>query len=322
MFSTSRKKKIGVVRGGPSHEYNFSLDTGAHVLMCLEDECDTKDILIDKDGKWIVAGKYTNPEKALWDLDVVFNALHGAYGEDGKIQDILEAHSIPYTGSDSFSSASALNKQTAKKFFKAYGLETPFYKMFSREEGRDADIALGIFNTFPLPLIIKPASSGASFGINSVFNFTDLEKAVAHAFQYGDTILAEEYIDGVAVTCGVVEHYRDRELYTPFPVQIKLPHKSIFLEYEKNNPIEYMVPAPIGKVENENIQELSKLAHRILGLRHYSASDFIISPGRGIFLLETNSLPHLGSHSPFVSALEALGSSRDEFIKHILSLVK
>lgn len=321
MMNSRNKKTIGVARGGPSAEYEFSLDTGSHALMALEGEYNTRDILIDKEEKWIVSGKYTTQESALWDLDSVFNALHGAYGEDGGLQDILEAHSIPYTGSDSFSSCSSLHKGIAKKFFNAHGLKTPHSKIFTSEEETAEEIALGVFGSFPLPMIVKPVHGGGSFGVRPVTSFGELESAIRHALQYDKSIMVEEYIKGVVVTCGVVENFRDNELYTLMPVQIKMPPNTIFLAYEKTIPVEYIVPAPIKREDKMRIEELARLAHRILGLRHYSSSDFIISPNRGIFLLETNSLPHLGTRSPFISSIEAVGSSRTEFIRHILSLV-
>jgi len=322
MNSISPKKKIGVVRGGSGQEYNFSYDSGAHVLMSLEKTHSTKDILIDKEGNWLVGGKYQKPEIALWDVDLVFNALHGTYGEGGQMQDLFEAHSLPYTGSDSFSSASSLYKQTAKKFFKVYGLRLPFSKYYSRIDANITNLVMEIFNTLPLPLIVKPANLGFSIGVRMVSSFQELESAVTHAFSFGDAIIVEEYINGRVLTCGVIEGYREQDLYVLAPVEIKLPTNTIFLEYEKRGLMEYIVPAYIKMEEKIEIQEMAKLAHRILGLRQYSASDFILSPTRGIFLLETNSLPYLGSHTPFVASLEALGSSRDEFVQHIISNVK
>jgi len=320
MLRTSpKKKKIAVVRGGPSHAYHASLDTGAHVLMSLETLYDTKDILIDRDSRWIVGGKYSKPENALWDVDGVFNALHGRYGEDGTIQDILEAHSKPYTGSDSFSSFSSLNKHTAKKFFKAHGLKTPFYKIVKKDDVDIEEIALSLFSSFPLPLIVKPLHGEGSRGITLVMSFNDLKEALQEGFTFDESLIVEEYIKGSVFSCGVIEGYRDSTFYTTLPVEFHIPEDSLLINSRRELSLEYSVPAHLRGLENDEIQRLARLAHSILGLRHYSQSDFIISPQRGIFLIETNALPYLGIRSPFAASLDAVGSSREEFIHHVVT---
>lgn len=310
--------KVCVLRGGPSYEYELSLDSGSYVLMSLEDRKNVYDVLIDKKGGWFRDGKSIRPEQAFFDIDVVFNALHGAYGEDGRIQKILEAYSVPYTGSDSFSSAIAMNKHTAKKFFRTNGIKTPFSKLIKKDDSIK-NIAMNIFNSMPLPVIIKPVAMGSSLGITTAFNFCDLEDVLEYAFSVSDELIAEEYIVGKVISCGVIESFRGEDLYALVPVYIKIPEGSVFLEYEKRHALEYEVPAQINKEDKIKIQEAALLAHTVLGLRHYSQSDFILSK-KGLFLLETNSLPHLGQKSPFIEALRAVGSDTKEFVEHVIEL--
>ena len=320
-LTKEKKKKIAVMRGGANHQAKWSMDTGAQVLMTLEPIYDTKDILVDKNSRWVVEGKYVRPEHALWDVDLVFNALHGSYGEDGTLQEILEAHTKPYTGSGSFSSFSSLNKHIAKKFFKAHGLKTPLHRIIHKDAGTAGEISLSLFSTFPLPLIVKPVHGGGLYGIYFVSDFNELEEAIQKVFTIENQAIVEEYIKGDVISCAVIEKYRDYEFYSTLPVEMHLPPSHVFTGIDNGSVLEYSVPARIGLKDNEKIQEYAKLSHQVLGLRHYSQSDFIISPMRGVFLLETNALPHLGLRSPFISALEAVGSSRDEFIHHVISLV-
>lgn len=319
MHTKQGKYSVCVLRGGPSSEYELSLDSGAHVLMNLEDTHHTHDTLIDREGRWFRNGKNVHPEQTFWDIDVVFNALHGEYGEDGRVQKILEAHSIPYTGSSAFSSALALNKHTAKKFFKTHGIKTPLSRLIKKNDSTKS-IAMNLFNSMPLPLIVKPVSLGSSLGVRVANDFKELLDALEYAFSYSDELLVEEYINGKVLSCGVIEGFRGKELYALPPVHIRLPEDKVFLEYEKRHVLLYEIPAQISAEDKIKIQEAALLAHSILGLRHYSQSDFILCEKRGLFLLETNSLPHIGHKAPFVNALEAVGSSTGEFVNHIIGL--
>jgi len=295
------------------------MDSGSHILMSLEGHHHTHDVLIDKEGHWFRNGKRISPEKAFWDIDVVFNALHGEYGEDGSVQKILEAHAIPYTGSDSFSSALAINKYTAKKFFKAHGIKTPFSKLVKKDDDIN-NIAMNLFNSMPLPLIIKPVALGSSIGVIAAFDFNELEEALRYSFSFSDELIIEEYLTGKVISCGVIEGFREQDLYSLVPVEIKMEPGEIFLKYENRHALTYEAPAKISSEEKKQIQDAALLAHSILGLRHYSQSDFVLTERRGLYLLETNSLPHIGQKAPFVEALEAVGSCTDEFVEHVITL--
>ena len=128
------KIRVGVLRGGPSSEYEVSLNTGAAVLEQLSqaiynEKYHAHDIFIDKSGTWHMGGIQIEPHDALLRVDVVFNALHGNYGEDGKVQHLLEFHGMPFTGSGSFASAITINKELSKKEYKKAGLKTPLSRL-------------------------------------------------------------------------------------------------------------------------------------------------------------------------------------------------
>jgi len=114
--------KVAVLRGGPSAEYDVSLQSGKCVMDNLSDNCIPTDVFISKDGIWHVDGVPVSIEKVCQAHDVFFNALHGEYGEDGKIQQILDHHGAKYTGSGALSSAIAMNKIQTKKIFEKYGV--------------------------------------------------------------------------------------------------------------------------------------------------------------------------------------------------------
>ena len=117
--------RVGVLRGGPSLEHEVSLKTGESVLRNLPEKYSAKDIFISKDGEWHLDGRPVHHERIFRHIDVIFNALHGEYGEDGKVQQLLEAFGVPYTGSGVMASALGMNKILARRAFKGAGLKVP-----------------------------------------------------------------------------------------------------------------------------------------------------------------------------------------------------
>src|SRR3989344_3142159 len=134
MFFAPTKIRVGVLRGGPSPEYEVSLNTGQTIISNLSLEYDPLDILISKEGLWHAGGLEKAPHQILQGLDVAVNAMHGAYGEDGKVQKMLEDFNIPYTGSDSLSSAIGMNKTMSKDIFKRHNLKAPHHIVVQKEE--------------------------------------------------------------------------------------------------------------------------------------------------------------------------------------------
>jgi len=316
------KTKVGVLRGGPSEEYEISMKTGRNVLRELSKSNDFSpiDILITKDGIWHIDGIPQSYEQALQKVDVAFNALHGAYGEDGQVQKILETFGTPYTGSTSFSSLLSFNKPLAKDHFKNHGIKTPYYKIVVAEkEDTPESIATSLFRTFPMPAIIKPLSSGSSIGIIVAHNFEELFYAIDEVLKNSNQIFIEEYIVGKEATAGVIENFRNQDHYELLPIEIILNYDRHFTTAAKQGgDYEFRTPGNFTNEEKRLLAEAAKVAHKILGLRHYSASDFIITPSRGIYLLEVDALPSLHEHAIFPKSLEASGSSLSEFLHHII----
>lgn len=315
------KIRVGVLRGGPSNEYEVSLKSGATVLNNLsQDKYSVRDIFIDREGQWHTHGLPIMPHDALTHIDVAFNALHGNYGEDGKVQHILESHGIPFTGSGSFASALGMNKAMSKEIYKKEGLKTPQSRLLESLVDVSKE-AHKLFSTFSPPVIVKPVSSGSSMGMALVKDFSGFGKAISGAFEHSNAVLIEEFIKGKEATCGVIDDFRDREYYALPPIEIR-PHEGVFFDYEAKykGKSDEIVPGNFTDDEKKEIEKIAIQAHKALGLRHYSRSDFIIHPRRGIFILETNTLPGLTEESLFPKALKAVGASISHFLDHVIGL--
>ena len=277
--------KVGVLRGGPSAEHEVSLKTGESVLANLPKGYFGKDIVISKEGDWIFNGAFSRPEKIFRSVDVVFNALHGAFGEDGKVQQILETFGVPYTGSGALASAAAMNKILAKGFFVKAGLLTP--RAAANKEGElPVEFAKRVLRTIGPAWVVKPASSGSSVGISIAHNFQDLVKAIS---MFGGStskqIIIEEYIRGRETTCGVIDNFRKQEHYTLPVVEIITPEESDFFDYKAKygGGTREVCPANFDQSVKTKIEYMARRGHQILGCRHYSRAQFNGSkgPGRG-----------------------------------------
>jgi D-alanine-D-alanine ligase len=315
------KKKVGVLRGGPSSEYEVSLKTGKSVIDSLADRYTVLDIFIDKSGVWHYLGAPIAPEKIFKKVDVIFNALHGAYGEDGTVQKLLDNYSIPYTGSRALASAVGMNKALSKKVYKNYDLKTPLSVIVTATDCSSGEL-LNLFKSFPMPAVVKPVSGGSSVGTAIAKTLADLELAVADALKYSRQALIEEFIAGKEATCGVVDEFRDEEIYSLLPVEIRKPFGSAFFDYQAKygGQSQEICPGNFTPKEKKEIQDMARQAHKALGLRHYSRSDFIIHPKRGIYILETNTLPGLTSESILPKSLQAVGCSLPDFLDHLIIL--
>ncbi len=313
--------RVAVLRGGPSSEYDVSLATGRSVLTHLdEDRYQPLDVLITRDGVWHFRGMPVEPERVARQADVVVNALHGSYGEDGGVQRVLESLRIPYTGSRAVPSAAAMHKAVAKEYLRAHGVKTPRHVVFPVSHDLNQRV-VELFRNFPQPSVIKPVNAGSSVGVTVARTFAEFENGIVHGFQFSPTLLIEEYIVGREATCGVVDQFRGEDTYALFPIEIVPPRENAFFDYHAkySGASDEICPGRFSASEKKEIQDLALLAHQSLGLRHYSRSDFIVSP-RGVYFLEVNTLPGLTEQSLVPKALAAHGVSLPEFLDHVINL--
>lgn len=231
-MSTTRSNtliKVGVVRGGPTSEYDVSLKTGQHILNMLNKEPLSEtykgvDILIDKDGVWHVQGVPETPESALRKVDVIFNATKGSFNKGEPLQRILETFSMPFVGTKTYGASISKNKKMAKDHFKIHGVKTPYYKELSIPLDADLNpVALDLFRSFPMPVVVKPVGQGSSLGVSFAANFDELVEALRHARGFSEEVLVEEYLTGKEIISGFIDDFRGQDLYHLFPVEVK-PH--------------------------------------------------------------------------------------------------
>jgi len=327
--------KVGVVRGGISGERDVSLASGAQVLAHLreegmKDKYYAVDIFIDKDGAWHVNGIPSTLAKIAHKVDVIINALHGDYGEDGKIQQEFEQFGIPYTGSGPLSSAIGYNKLLTKQEFEKLGIKTPRHILFPAYQ-KDFDgpkdkyaftKAREVWERLPPPWIAKPLTGGSSMGVHVCKTFQSLVDALEEGVRENVSVIIEEFISGKEATVGVIDNFRGQKVYALPPIEIRVPKTSDFFDNEVkyNGKSQEICPGNFSEEEKRELERLAALIHTGLDLSHYSRSDFIIHPKRGIYALEVNTLPGLTGESLMPKALKAVGSSLPEFIEHIIKL--
>jgi D-alanine-D-alanine ligase len=319
---------VGVLRGGPSSEYEVSLKSGATMLAALDKEkFEGRDLFIDRQGTWHQFGVPVTPEKALRGIDAAINVVHGEYGEDGRLHEILDSLSVPYTGSDLSSSVLAFNKARSKQAVKKVGIKTPRAIVVDIDDAKNGieELAYNIFRSFPHPAIVKPVIGGSSVGMTIVNNFQSLGWALEQAFKISPQVLVEEYIKGREATVGVIDDFRGEKTYALPVIEIVPPKERPFFDYEAKYSGQTLerVPGNFTVREKDELMDAAKRAHETLGLSHYSRSDFIVAR-RGIFYLETNNASGVGmsEQSLFPKALAAVGAKMADFLEHIINLAR
>ena len=301
-MNSSSKVRVAVLRGGPSSEYDVSLKSGEQILSHLRDmpeAYEPLDLFISRGGEWHRNGLVEDPHRALRHVDVVWNALHGSYGEDGQVQKLLTSLHIPFTGSGAFASALSMDKDMTKRLYRQHSLLTPTHELITENNLNDG-LLINIFRNYLHPVIVKPSSGGSSIGMHLAYSFGELEEAIKEAFKHSNRVLVEEYIRGTEASCIVLDEAKGEKIYAFLPAgRIKLR---------------------LTTDEGKQIEDMARLAHQSLGLRHYSSSDFIITPKRKIYILETNSLPALHENSLAHNSFKATGWRPRDFVDHILKL--
>lgn len=287
-----------------------------------KDRYEPRDIYIDTQGQWHDRGRPTAPDKVLQQVDVVLNGLHGEYGEDGELQKLLESFGVSYTGSDLLGARFAMHKLLAKQRATEAGLLTP--RFFYVERIEDAPhMAAKINRTFIPPVVIKPVGWGSSIGVSLVGGHVHILRAIEDLFAQGASgVLVEQYIRGREAAVGVIEGLRTEKLYG-LPVTELIPPAGDFFSRDSRYSGKTIqnCPGNFSRVESEELRRAAKVIHRALGLRHYSRSDFIVSP-RGIYYLETDALPDITRHSSLSKSLSVAGISLPEFLHHVIGLAR
>ncbi len=281
--------KVVVIAGGWSDEKEISLDSGRACQKALT-EAGFKgvDLLDAADGEFVfklVAGGY----------DVAFVAMHGHYGEDGCIQGLLEILHMPYTFSGVLGSAVSTEKEIAKTLYRQAGIPTP----------RGTDVAAGteltdddidrIVDELGLPLFVKPAANGSSFGVTRVASASQLREAVERASAGGDRALIEECVTGTEITVPVIGN-DDPKALPIVEIVTGAEFYNLKVKYEPSS-MHHVIPARLEAGVYARAQELAVRAHRALGCLGASRSDFIVREDGTPVILETNTIPGMTENS-------------------------
>lgn len=320
------RKVVGVLRGGPSSEYEVSLKSGASILTALDQErYEPRDVFIDRSGAWHMHGVAVDPERALRGIDVAFNVIHGEYGEDGQLHRVLDTYGVPYTGSDAATSSLVFNKYKTNEAVKKFGVKVPRGILVNQptEKFPLEEKALRIFRSFPLPAIVKPVTGGSSVGMSIADSYHALLAGLEKAFTIAPQVLVEEYIRGREATVGVIDDFRNEKTYALMPVEIIPPPQHAFFTYDAKYSGETTerVPGNFTPSEKEQLERIARTVHEKLGLSHYSRSDFIVSK-RGIYFLEINNASAVGmtNESLMPKAVHAIGAKLSDFVSHVVEL--
>ncbi|MCK5849551.1 MAG: D-alanine--D-alanine ligase [Kiritimatiellae bacterium] len=288
--------KIAVLKGGPSAEREVSLRSGFAVAGGLRDSgYDVEEI--------DVTGRELNIP---CDVEAVFIALHGEFGEDGGVQVLLEKRGIPYTGSNPSASRNAFNKVVSKRLFVKNGIQTPDYEIFRKGDPKRLN----------LPVVVKPACQGSSIGVHRIYSESDWDTGLSDALQYGNEVIVESYIKGRELTVGIVGT-------EALPV-VEIVARSDWYDYDAKyagGETEYLVPAPVDKDTFRQCQEVALRAFEVLGCSGLARVDFRMSDDGEIYVLEVNTIPGFTGASLLPKAAAEAGISFPELCGRIIETI-
>lgn len=271
---------IAVLMGGPGSERDVSLSSGRAVLEALKEEG------LNAYGLEVDAVDPEIPEKT----DLVFNVIHGTYGEDGGLQQYLEAKGIPYTGAGAKSSELAFDKVEAKKRFVEAGVPTPKSEIIST-------LGEKVEPSFQPPFVVKPPREGSSVGVRIVKSAEEAPAALEEAARYGDEILVEQFVEGRELTVAVIDG-------KAFPVVEIIPEggwydmKTKYPQLYGGEPTtQYFCPAQLSKEETAVVQKAAVEAYRSLGIEIYARVDVLLDSNGNPYVLEANTIPGMTASS-------------------------
>ena len=339
------KRRIVVMMGGPSGEHEVSLASGRQVALALHGlGHEVAALVVGRDGAWsrlpvealpALAPNVQEPGRTaverdqmaagvplLAEVDAVFLAFHGKFGEDGGIQGLLQTLGVPYTGSGPLASGLAMHKSKAQELYQFHGLQVPRSVTVDRRAWRaDPNQTVAhVLETVGLPLVVKPNQGGSSIGATPVATAAEVPAAFEVAFGQDALVLVEERLIGTELTCAVLEE-PDGELTTLPVVEIKSRHDAFFdfdEKYRGADAVE-IVPARISDEVAAACQMVAKTAHRALLCEGFSRTDLFWTD-RGPVVLETNTIPGLTAQSLLPRAAQAAGISFPALMERLVEL--
>jgi D-alanine-D-alanine ligase len=278
----ARFKRVAVLMGGPSTEWEVSVRSGTAVAEGLRQAGYQVETVLFRDRT------VTLPPG----IEGVFIALHGEFGEDGQVQALLGGRGIPYTGSGPESSAVSFDKLRCKAVLERAGIPTPAWEVLRAGQAR----------TLPLPVVTKPPRQGSSIGIGQAHVEADFPEAMAESLTYDAEVLVEAFVPGRELTVGLVDG-------EALPVIEIVPNGGFYgfkQKYVKGE-TRYDVPAAISAAATVRCRELAQATYTALGCRGLGRVDFRMTPGGALFVLEMNTIPGFTETSLLPKAAAAAG---------------
>lgn len=300
-------KRVAVLRGGPSEEYDVSMLSGNAVLRALsESNYPHRDITITKNGDWLSEGKRLTQDQAFEGVDVVFVALQGPIGDSGLVQTTLKKKGIPFTGSIALATGIAGNKELTKQTLRQYGINLARHRRVNKEELSELKNEVAqIITDLGNEVFIKPLHRGSEQLTRGARTDEELLIALEELLLIYDSLLVEESLVGTQVTVGVLENFRNEELYT-FPV------------VEFANILDVTsIPGRYSDVTKAELARLARLAHKEIGCSQYSQSNFIVKNGQ-VYFSSLQSHPDLTETSLYIQAAESVGLSYSDLVSHLI----
>jgi D-alanine-D-alanine ligase len=301
-------KKIIVLMGGPSSEREVSLNTGNAILAALQSK------------GYNAIGLELDPPRLFEQLkehqgEVVFNAIHGKFGEDGYLQGALELLDIPYTGSGVLASAIAMDKAVSKQIFKAKEIPTPPAKLFKKEEINSTTKG-NIIAEFGLPVVVKAVAQGSSIGVTIAENDIELSAAIEIAKKYDNNILIEQYIKGRELTVAVMGSAD----ITVLPIIEIVPHSGKY-DYQSKytkGATDYLVPAQLTQTVADKVSNIAENTFKALGCKGVARVDFMLDQAENPYVLEVNTIPGMTATSLVPKAAKSAGITFEDLCEKIL----
>jgi D-alanine-D-alanine ligase len=307
--------KVAVLAGGRSSEHDVSLRSGAAVAGGLREAGhETIEVTIGREGGWSAADGTVElvPGAGLLGADAVFPALHGAFGEDGSVQGLLEQLDVPYVGSDVLASAICMDKLTLKRLFSEHGVPQV---EFAAVEGADW---WGRCEQLGLPLWVKPSRMGSSVGITRVEKLDELDAAVELALRHDPRVIVEASAAGREVECSVLGN-ADPQASLPGEIVAHATWYDFEAKYTEGG-MELRVPAPIGDEALERVRELAVSVFNLAGCSGLARCDFFVEPDGSVLVNEINTMPGFTDTSVYAKLFEATGIAYAELCDRLVGL--
>ena len=294
-------KKIAVLMGGPGSERAVSMATGQGVAKALR-SLGAEVTEVDVKG-----ADFQLPD----DVELAFIALHGTFGEDGQVQQILEDRGIPYTGEGVAESELAFNKIRSKEAFQEHDVATPYWQIITANQRP----------TIPIPFVIKAPRQGSTVGVHIIRNEREVEAAIADASTYDRELLVEKFCAGRELTVGILgEQALPIIEIIPKGGFYDFTNKYPFLNPSAGGAAEHVCPAKLPDEQTRAVQDLALRAHRALGLEVYSRVDVMLPEDGEASVLEVNTIPGMTEASLLPEAAGVAGIAYPELCRRIIEL--